>query len=412
MRRLISEIKCDETRPSCGQCLSYHSECSYADPTIEHGFPELSGGCNAGPYDTRLSSKTLPAQVSGIAIFGNSLASIAATQGWQKETPRLTYVELLHCFHNYTVTTLSSPTWQRILTAKTLNLIQTYPFFSHAIIAFTASHLTCVSGRSSSVSAATYHTQKALELYGERLHRARDRAEMDAMLAACFMLTALFYLSHDKLNTTESWISPIQDSTSKPHWSTVLSGPTLLLQSNGHIESVSESLWLPFTRESQYLVGQAREQPGSGEQLVTLLTDLCMESFNTASSMPALDSTATNAYLSALDVLNPALRRHFDAENLTLTPCTDVATYVLLMTFPSRMNNLFIERLSARDPLALLLVGFWLALLSKLDHSQWWCLQRALTEGSVVLSYLDKTQISNPKLRNAVYILSRAYSLS
>lgn len=232
---------------------------------------------------------------------------------------------------------------------------------------------------------------------------------MDAMLAACFMLTALFYLSHERLRVTDSWIFANKDAPSKPHWSTIISGPTLLIQSKDHTESISESLWFPFTNESYSLMGQAREQPGPGEQLVTLLKVLCLESRSATNGSPIEDTTSSDTYLSALEVLIPALRMHFDPFSVRITPCTDVATYILLMAFPSRMNTVFVERLSNRDPLPLLLVGFWLALLSKLQHCQWWCLWRALSEGSTILYYLGEAEISDTNLKAAVNILSRVF---
>ena len=146
-------------------------------------------------------------EVSESDTLAASVNSIADAQGWWKATSSRTYVELLSCFNGSTIATLSSPTGQRIILSKVARHFHTYPFLLHTVLALTAAHLTCVSGRDGDfVATASYHTQQALRLYSERLQCVKDRAEMDAMLATCFMLTALFYLSHDEFNTTESWI--------------------------------------------------------------------------------------------------------------------------------------------------------------------------------------------------------------
>jgi hypothetical protein len=194
---------------------------------------------------------------------------------------------------------------------------------------------------------------------------------MDVMLAACFMLTALFYLCHDELNITESWISFPSESAGKPHWSMVLSGPMLLIQSPALIATANESLWSPFLSESEFSVRQASAKSGPGDKLVQLLYDLCSESYN--DTIDGIDQGVTpeNPYLSAWGALSPALKLHFHPETSTIGPCQDVATYVFLMSFPSRIGSNFVRQLEAHDPISLILVGFWLALLAKLQHSQW-----------------------------------------
>lgn len=348
-----------------------------------------------------------------MALFGNSIDTLAAAQGWQKVAPRKTYVELLAFFRYNTVSTLSSPTWQQIITSKGLHLIQRYPLYLHSILAFTASHLSSIGGRSDFTIAARFHTQQALELYSRRLQKIHDRIEMDAILAVCFMLTALFYLSNDALNTTGSWMNNSQNRINKPHWSSILSGPSLLLQSQSHINSAAGSLWMPFTRNSQYAISQAMLESGPGESLVALLHDICSRSFravNATSNSQFGETTSTiNSYLPALASISPSLKIHFDPNTSKITPCTDVATYVLLMTFPSRLDHVFLELLRHQDPVALLLVGFWFALLAKLQHCQWWSLRRALSEGYTVLSFLVVAEINDAKMRTAVWVLNQIY---
>jgi hypothetical protein len=227
------------------------------------------------------------------------------------------------------------------------------------------------------------------------------------MLATCFMLTVLFYIYDEKLNVTESWISSNLGSAAKPHWSKILSGPPLLVQSPIITTNLDRSFWMPFLEDSQQSLSLLPSLPGSGDNLVILLNDLCKESFRPLEHSPTQEIPPTNPYMFACSTLAPALRVHFNPDTSTLMPFNDVGTYVLLMSFPSRLNGLFVKQLAECDPVALLLVGYWLALLAKLRNCEWWCLQRVRKEGGTVLRYLENVHAPSPKLMESVSILRR-----
>jgi hypothetical protein len=353
---------------------------------------------------------SLGRKVSESDTFAASVNSIAESRGWWKETSNQINAELLLRFHGNTITTMSSPTGQSIILSKVTQHFHTYPFLLHAVLAITAAHLTGLGYRGGNFAAiAFHHTQQALKLYSERLRRVKDLTEMDAIVAACFMLTAIFYFSHDEFNATESWIFCNPDTPGKPNWSRVLSGPALLLQSSEFRDNVHESSWLPFVRETQELLRQATTRAGPGDHLVTMLRDLISESHGDNNNVHFEGTTQKNPYLPILDALAPVLRAHFDPGTLTFGPCVDVAHFVSLISFPSRLDNVFIGRLSERDNIALLLVGFWFALLSKLQHCRWWCLRRALTEGKAICLYLGTVQSPKWKFKEAVSILARTF---
>lgn len=407
-----SEPQCDEKRPQCGQCLARRTACSYVKLAPEVRTGQSGSSLHGQFHNTRYCTRPigLGRQVSGSDGSAALVNSIADAQEWRKVASSRTYVQLLSCFHDSTVATLSSVTGQRILLSKVTQHFHTYPFLLHAVLALTAAHLTCGRGRSDGLAiTAFHHTQQALRLYGERLQRGKDRTERDAMLAACFMLTALFYLSHDEFNATGSWIFPSPDSTSKPNWSTVISGPAVLLQSSEFTVDAYESSWLPFMRESEELVRQALTRAGQGARLVTMLHDLISESHCDNSSLTE-GTTQTNPYSPAFHALAPVLRAHFDPATMTIGSCVDVSDFIALMRFPSHLNGVFIERLSKRDSIALLIVGFWFALLAKLEHCQWWCLRRALAEGRAIYLYLRTVQFPEQKFKEAVSVLARTFS--
>jgi hypothetical protein len=140
-----------------------------------------------------------------------------------------------------------------------------------------------------------------------------------------------------------------------------------------------------------------------------MLRDLISESYGDDNNAHFEDTTQKNPYLPVLDALAPVLRVRFDPGTLTFGSCVDVADFVSLISFPSRLDDAFIERLSRRDNIALLLIGFWFALLAQLQHCRWWCLRRALTEGRTIYLYLSTVQSQGWKFKEAVSILERTF---
>ena len=392
--------------------MARRTACSYAKAAPEGHTGQSGSSLHIESHNTRECTETLSLghKISESDTFAASVNSIAETQGWWKATSNQINADLLLRFHGNTIATMSSPTGQSIILSKVTQHFHTYPFLLHAVLALTAAHVTYLGGRDGDFAATSFHhTQQALKLYSERLQLVKDRTEMDAMLAACFMLTAIFYLSHDEFNATESWIFRSSDSADRPNWWRVLSGPTLLLQSAVFRANAHESSWLPFIRESQELVRQATTKSGPGDRLVMMLRDLISESHGDNDNAHFEGSTQKNPYLPVLDALAPVLRARFDPGTLTFGPCVDMADFVSLMSFPSRLDSVFVERLSGRDIIALLLVGFWFALLAKLQHCRWWCLRRALTEGRTIYLYLSTVQSVGWKFKETVSILERTF---
>lgn len=342
-------------------------------------------------------------QIPGIDAFAASIDRLAASQGWHKATSTQNYAELLLDFPKTVTSTLSSPSGVQVISTHVLPLVTSYPFLLHAILALTAAHMTCVAGRGDDFAAAAiFHTQASLTLYTARLDRLDDRAEMDAMLATCFMLTALFYLSHDRLHTTASWVFPcVGAARCATRWHTIISGPALLLRSAEFTRSAERSIWFPFMQQSMDLRACAVCRGGPGESAVTLLREVIDES--------AAGDARTRSYLSALEVLAPVIRAHFDPATGTFSACNNAEDFVSLVLLPSQLCPTFFERLEEYDHIALLLIGFWFALLARLQHCQWWCLRRSLAEGSAICLFLGCVESPGWRFEKALGILQDAF---
>lgn len=163
----------------------------------------------------------------GIDIFATSIASRTRTHALTK-TSSNTLPFLLHHFSSSAFATLSSYTGQRIMKEQVPVLAMQFPFLLDTILAFSASHVTYLGQKRRSTAsdrremsvAAAWHTLKALRGYGETIsdyhgeqqavgraanenrtaasqHDLRathdERQQLDALVAACIMLTSLFY---------------------------------------------------------------------------------------------------------------------------------------------------------------------------------------------------------------------------
>ncbi|KPI37338.1 uncharacterized protein AB675_10345 [Cyphellophora attinorum] len=145
---------------------------------------------------------------------------------------------LINHFTSYACKTLSSHTGQVILHSKVPEMLLRHKFLLHTVLAFSASHLDYLGSGPSSIKrmtkTAAYHSHRAIHLYGDRIawyqtqasqprkmqeanswlhilapdtdadRPQEEREDMDALVAACMMLTSLFF--HPKEGTgMTSW---------------------------------------------------------------------------------------------------------------------------------------------------------------------------------------------------------------
>ena len=163
----------------------------------------------------------------GLDVFATSIANLTKMHALTK-TSSNTLPFLLHHFTSSAFATLSSHTGQKIIQAQVPALAMQFPFLLDTLLAFSASHVTYLGQqqrpegpkRGEMNVAAAWHTLRALRGYGKTIseyqaercnvrsatngrkgpatHRGLgamhdERQELDAMVAACIMLTSLFY---------------------------------------------------------------------------------------------------------------------------------------------------------------------------------------------------------------------------
>ena len=183
----------------------------------------------------------------GMGFFASSIAEMTRTHATTHTSPN-TLAFLLHHFSTTAYTTLSSNTGQKIIKQRIPGLVMQFPFLLEAVVAFSASHMSYLKqSKSGAVPSnmgivAAWHIVRALRGYGQKISDLQgreaikisahqqdglyERKGMDALVAACLILTSLFY--------HVSW------SNHQPQlWSSLWSPARIMHSTTGHSANYS-----------------------------------------------------------------------------------------------------------------------------------------------------------------------------
>jgi hypothetical protein len=232
----------NQTRPSKteGQSIEGSDCTSKFAAERSNGMHKTAGAGKIMPDSRAIPSTNsdLTAEVAlGIHAVSSYIASMASVPVRNAGSPNaLPY--LINHFTCYACKTLSSHTGQVILHSKVPEMLLRHKFLLHTVLAFSASHLDYLGSGPSSIKrmtkTAAYHSHRAIHLYGDRIawyqtqasrpqqmqdadswlrilgaepdanRSQEEREDMDALVAACMMLTSLFF--HPKEGTgATSW---------------------------------------------------------------------------------------------------------------------------------------------------------------------------------------------------------------
>lgn len=276
---------------------------------------------------------------------------------------------LLNHFESTASLTLSSRTGRQILRDHVPQLIRGRPVLFHSILAFSSAHLTHLRGSGHNLRLVSrFHASRALGIYASKLRQSLSNEEIDAMFAACLMLTGLFFMLEPE-EPRSSWI--IHDgNTPTPHWITMLGGLGVLLQHQRSWDS-TRSCWQPFLAE-----GVVARQATSEDlaHVPEALLDFCV-------------SKSPESYLNELQILGSMMR-----------PGSDHYQFARMVSFPTRFTPEFTAKIYSHDTGALLILSYWFALLCSIPH--WWVSNRVRHECRTICQHLQQER--NPRLTQAL----------
>ena len=272
----------------------------------------------------------------------------------------------LQHFESVAFSTMGSPAIQNAMRKDGLLLAQTAPFLFHAIFAYSANHLSYLQpAHQGHHISAIYHKQLALQLYTKELSGPIGRHNMDAIFAACMILAVLAYSVDDDMDPAQSWI--FSDQPEALSWLSMQFGFLALKCTSELQPHLTSSIWLPIFLDSDEWFSSHDTRTGS-EGLPPAFVELCgIDEFSTDENNP---------YHAALRLLMATMRIE-----------ADMPSFVKFISFPGRMRPEYFQLVRGKDPVALLMVGYWLGQMCKIE--QWCCVPRVKSECLAICAYLD-----------------------
>jgi Fungal specific transcription factor domain len=327
---------------------------------------------------------TTQAGASIIKLLDQTPSSLMAT----------TCVKTLHHFNTVAYTTMGGPLAQKVGLNAVPTIATKVPYLMHAVLGFSAMHLTHLYPASSHPTehsrhavASSYHWSQAINLYQRALSDSSHLTgpNMDQLLSTCLLLdTMSFYQTTETADPVGSSFIFSSDPVRASTWLGVQSGLKSLIGALHH--HISSSIWYPvFTAADDEAGTFFDERPGRAG-LPCPLADLC--------EIKDDDNVDSNPYHTPLRLLAPLLRLRGQRERCAkLRTATEQeeewgAEFTKLITFPGRIRPEFLALLRAKDHRALLILGYWFGLASGLK--QWWIRGRAKSEGIAVCIYLER----------------------
>lgn len=238
----------------------------------------------------------------------------------------------------------------------------------HIILATGTTHLRrCLPDNNFYRLSETYHWQQCLVLYKKELQSGIGLHNMDGLLSTCILLSALMF-SNEDMDPKTSWV--FSSDPQALNWLAIQSGLRGLLEATG-VGLHCQSIWWPVFMESRDEKGSFDDHRPGAVDLHPGLAELC--------EIGPTTTEETNAYHWPLRMLTPMMALEPGDKSVPKT-----------ITFMGRLMPDFMELIRNREPPALLIISYWLALLCSTRHQ--WILSRALKECQAICMYLENSE--------------------
>jgi hypothetical protein len=353
--------QCDESRSHCGQCDDRGDQCDFLTVSApSQATSSTSSNQTNEPAKSRVSAREwIESYLDQMQIpkrpckHLKSLAHNACNS-----------VELLNHFFETTDPWIGSTVCQRTMQQHCLQLSVRAPYLLHAVLAFSASHLSFLLPHERRYRVtATFHYDLSLASYSSQIRIRLDAANADSLLGACYLHTMLAFRNLESADNTEDH-SPFT-------WLRTMQG-TAILRSNLH-PYLDASVWHPMAIESrcwEEAICNHLDLDGSW----TSHTSVALHKICEANPDPMLKENPYEKPLSRLCLL--------------MRCGTGQDKICMFMSFIGRLTPLFVQRLELNDSKATLIICYWCALLTQID--QWWIVGSATGECLRLCKLLDE----------------------
>ncbi|RMZ00515.1 hypothetical protein D0862_06691 [Hortaea werneckii] len=369
-------VKCDEVRPTCGHCVERKWECEFPTTATRRKGPALSPVSSVSEKQPSGSQSPTP-DPTGLEVGSRvwkhtQLLSCLEKLNVPRQAPgdhsayqRQDALELMDHFEDTLEPWLGSPVAQSMIQAHGVQIGLKAPYLLHAILAYSASHLSRLHPEQPKYSeAAKTHFTRSLQAYSTELVYELERGNASALLCASGILAKLSFintpvLSNEKMSAppVPAWIRSMQGVR------TIMSTPTLRKQLEGGL----------FQDVVRYYTGSARVPvtrcpTDDGQMLHTALIyalrSLCLRpgtttTHNHAAVVAGSSQSPLNTYTVVLDRLEGIML--CELRNETVDP---------MLAFIATLEPSFLELLEQHDERASLILAFWCTRIGVI--AQWW----------------------------------------
>ncbi|KAE8420045.1 hypothetical protein BDV36DRAFT_281825 [Aspergillus pseudocaelatus] len=339
-------VKCDELRPKCSNCLRRDSQCEY-DSAASLRWIHGAAFCQQSTTDDAANdqqSGTVTMERSGLMLPKRctslddsvvppilNLVDLELLMHWKDST----YQIFCRNPHTHTI-------WQSLVPQEALK----EPFLMHGILALSAVHLAqtkSVNLRPTYISTAVSHQNQALTTFRSSLHNINESNSV-----------AMFAFA--SIATVHSFAFPQEPGSPDPRFTVDDLCQVIVFAQGVHQISVSAADYLQNSIFKPLLQWDGLEQR---------LTDDARLSFEKLrEAIYVLDTESTHhAYLKTIDGIQDSL-----AEILGGFHGVAAATRVAI-----RMPVIYVALLRNYDPLALVILCHYCAVLHRLRHN--WCVE-------------------------------------
>jgi len=343
-------IKCDETKPACRQCVDYGRHCSFLDSPSPPPRPPAAAVATQSAQPsfedvvdqvwTRLQTRRDLNDIPDIAL--------------RRPHVRMILDHFLHRNDPW----LHGPEFQSLVQMHGIRIGLESEYVLHAILAVTSAHMYYENQNQPDLQLISQcHYSVALELYQEKLKNIRAQ-DLDAIYV-CGMLQVVMTIrstlldaatGSDMLKGYDILLTAIK---------TMDSFPALASPFNSLREFTDNVFYSLFTRcdfLSNVQLGEEYHAPVPSN--IAPLEGL----LRAVAGYEVFDGLYAEPFAYLIRISTQELR----LENL------DIA-----MSFSSQLKDGYLEALESREPIAILFLCYWFALLSRIN--QWWITESART---------------------------------
>lgn len=344
-------IKCDETKPACKQCVDYGRQCSYSITGLQAvaGGPQQQDAHVHGAFNDELFEQVWKKleHLDGLC----TLAELSI----QKVSLRTLLSHFVGCEDEW----LAAPTFQQVLQQHGIQLGLQSDYLLHALMAVTASHLHYLDPENAVLKLIYgFHNSLSLRLYREKLNNILPE-DADALFA-CGAIHTIMVTRHTMLDAIASC--------------EMLGGFDGLLLGFKSIKSFP-AFHCPFHKENRMTNCGFHSLFPTCDFTRHWSTEVNQEFSKRASHLAGLESHLRQLAGSA--VFEDTYREPFQYLILFGKQEYHSGAFDMLFSFSNQLKTPYLEALEDQTPVALLLLGYWLAMFSTIK--QWWITKPAVT---------------------------------